>query len=26
MVRNLDTLARIFHADALSEGIEDARP
>ena len=26
MVRNLDTLAGIFHADELSEGIEDARP
>ena len=26
MVRNLDTLAGIFHADVLAEGIEDARP
>jgi biotin carboxylase len=26
MVRNLDTLARIFHADDLADGIEDARP
>jgi len=26
MVRNLDTPARIFHADAFAEGIEDARP
>jgi hypothetical protein len=26
MVRNLDTLAGIFHADDLGDGIEDARP
>jgi biotin carboxylase len=26
MVRNLDTLAGIFHADELADGIEDARP
>jgi len=26
MVRNLDTLAGIFHADDLADGIEDARP
>ena len=26
MVRSLDTSARIFHADAFAEGIEDARP
>jgi hypothetical protein len=25
MIRDLDTLPAIFHADDLSEGIEDAR-